>query len=197
MVAGGNKQRGTIDKEDSASPTTALESVLLTSTIYAAEERDVAVINIPNAFIQTRIKNDEDKAVLRLRGKLADLLIKTAPEMYRKHTTINRKGETVLYVRALNEIYGIMKAALLFYQNFVGDLMTIGFELNPYDPCVANKTINGKQLTLVWHVNDIKASHVEAEVVTCMAKCFRKTYERLFKDGSGKMKLCRRPLLRG
>ena len=78
MVAGGNNQRGTIDKEDAASPTASLKSVLLTSTIYAAEERDVAMIDIPNAFIQTRIENDEDKVVLRLRGKLADILIKTA-----------------------------------------------------------------------------------------------------------------------
>ena len=97
----------------------------------------------------------------------------------------------MLYVRALNAIYGIMKAALIFYQKLLGDLMTIGFELNPYDPYVANKIINGKQLTLVWHVGDIKASHVEAKVVTRMAKWLRKTYERLFKDGSGKMKLCR------
>ena len=148
MVDRGNKQRGTIDKEDATSPTAALESVLLTSTIDAAEERYVAVIDIHNAFIQTRIKNDEDKVVLFLRGKLADLLIETAPEIYRKHITINRNGETVLYVRALHGIYSI--AALLFYQNFVGDLMTIGFKLNPYDPCVANKTINGKELTLVW-----------------------------------------------
>ena len=94
-----------------------------------------------------------------------------------------------MYVRALNEIYGIMKSTLLFYQKFVGALMTIGIELNPYDPCVANKTINGKQLTLVWHVDDIKASHVEAEVVTHMAKWLRKTYKLIFKDGSGKMEL--------
>ena len=78
--------------------------MILASTIDAAEERDVAVIDIPNSFIQIRINNDEDKVVLRLRGKLADLLIKTAPEIYRKHITINRKGETVLYVRALNAI---------------------------------------------------------------------------------------------
>ena len=84
-----------------------------------------------------------------------------------------------------------MKDALLFYQKFVGDLMTIGLELNSYDPCVPNKTTNGKQLTLVWHVDNIKASHVEAKVVTRMAKWLRKTYERLFKDGSGNMKLCR------
>ena len=179
MVAGGNNQRGTIDKEDAVSPTASLELVLLTSTIDAAEERDVSVINIPNAFIQTRIKDYKDKVVLRIQGKLADLLIKTAPEIYPKQITINRKGGTVLYVRALNEIYGIMKAALLFYYKFVGDLMTIGFELNPYDPCVANKTISGKQLTLVWHVEDIKASHVEAKVVTRMAKWLGKTYERL------------------
>ena len=53
MVAGGNKQSGTIDKEDAASPTEALESVLLTSTIDAAEERYIAVIDIPNDIIQT------------------------------------------------------------------------------------------------------------------------------------------------
>ena len=191
MVAGGNKQRGTIDKDNAASPTAALESVLLISTIDVAEERDSSLIDIPNSFIQTSIKNDEDKVFLRLRGKLADLLIKTAPEIYRKHITINRKGETVLYVRALNAIYGIMKAALLFYQKFVGDLMTIGIELNPYNPCVANKTINSKQLTLIWHVDDIKASHVEAEVVTRMEKWLSKTYELLFKEVSGKMKFCR------
>ena len=156
-----------------------------------SQERDVAVIDIPNAFIQTRIHNDKDKVILRLRGKLADLLIKMAPEIYCKHITINRKGETVLYVRALNAIYSNMKAALLFYKKFVGDLMTIGFELNPYDPCVANKIINRKQLTLVWHVDDIKARHDEEEVVTRMVKWLRKAYERLFKDGSVNMKLCR------
>ena len=36
MVDGGNKQRGTIDKEDAVSPTVALESVLLTYIIDAA-----------------------------------------------------------------------------------------------------------------------------------------------------------------
>ena len=97
----------------------------------------------------------------------------------------------MLYVRFLNAIYGIMKDTLLFYQKFVGYPMTIGFELNPYETCIANKIINGKQLTLLWHVDDIKASHTEEEVFTRMARWPRKTHERLFKDGSGKMKLCR------
>ena len=40
-----------------------------------------------------------------------------------------------------------------------------GFELNPYDPCVANKTIAGKQCTIMWYVDDCKISHVDEEVV--------------------------------
>jgi hypothetical protein len=51
MVAGGNKQRGSIEKTEASSPTAALESVLLTAVIDAKEHRDVAVIDIPNAFV--------------------------------------------------------------------------------------------------------------------------------------------------
>jgi hypothetical protein len=191
MVAGGNKQRGKIDKLDASSPTAALESVLLTAVIDAHEGRDVAVIDIPNAFVQTRLEDDADKAIMRLRGKLAELMVKVAPEIYTKYVIVNSKGETVLYVRLLNALYGIMKAALLYYQRFVADLKSIGFEINPYDPCVANKIVKGKQLTIVFHVDDLKVSHVSPIVVTKMADWLRSTYERLFDDGSGEMKICR------
>jgi hypothetical protein len=42
-----------ISKEDASSPTIATEAVLLSCIINAEEGRDVTVINIPNAFIQT------------------------------------------------------------------------------------------------------------------------------------------------
>ena len=72
MVAGGNKQRGNIEKTDATSPTAALESVLLTSTIDTKEGRDVAIIDIPNAFVTTRIENKKDIIIVWLRGKLAN-----------------------------------------------------------------------------------------------------------------------------
>ena len=56
MVTNGNKQRGHVEKTDATPPTAALESVLLTSTIDAKEGRDVAIIDIPNAFVTTRIE---------------------------------------------------------------------------------------------------------------------------------------------
>jgi len=45
-----------------------------------------------------------------------------------------------------------------------------GFKLNEYDQCVANKTINGKQCTNIWHVDDLKISYVEKRVVEDIIK---------------------------
>ena len=46
----------------------------------------------------------------------------------------------------MNVLYGTLKAALLFYKKLVKDLESIGFVINPYDFCVANKMIKGKQM---------------------------------------------------
>ena len=35
-----------------------------------------------------------------------------------------------------------------------------------YDLCVMNKTIGGKKLTVFWHVDDLKLSHMDPKVVT-------------------------------
>ena len=56
---------------------------------------------------------------MRLSGKLAELMAATAPEIYKQYITTDRKENKALYIRILNAIYGIMKAALLFYLKFV------------------------------------------------------------------------------
>ena len=65
---GRNKQRGYIYKEHASSPTVASESVVLSCIIDAEEGRDVAVIDIPNAFIQTRVEDEKDMAIIKIRG---------------------------------------------------------------------------------------------------------------------------------
>jgi hypothetical protein len=52
-VVGGNKQQDYITKEDVSSPTVSVEAVMLTCLINALKDRDIAVIDIPNAFVQT------------------------------------------------------------------------------------------------------------------------------------------------
>jgi len=44
-------------------------------------------------------------------------------------------------------------------------LIKWGLKLNTYDKCVANKKINGKQCTIILHVDDLKISHMEKKVI--------------------------------
>ena len=50
-----------------------VREVTLSSIIDAAEHRGVAVIDILNAFIQTRLKDNKDKAIIRVQGLLVDI----------------------------------------------------------------------------------------------------------------------------
>jgi hypothetical protein len=59
----------------------------------------------------------------------------------------------------------MMKSALLFYRKLVSELQEMGFEINPYNPCVANKTVNGTQMTIRWHVNDLMISHLSQDEI--------------------------------
>ena len=74
-VAGGNKQHDYISKEDVISPTVANEAVLVSCIIDAEEERGVAVINIPNAFIQTKVEDKKDMNFIKICGVLVDILV--------------------------------------------------------------------------------------------------------------------------
>ena len=46
------------------------------------------------------------------------------------------------------DLYGLLRSALLFYNKLVANLESDGFVLNPYDSCVANKVLDGKQMTV-------------------------------------------------
>ena len=70
------KQRRGSSKEDAKSPTVSLEAVLITSAIRKYEEREVAIVDLPGAFITA----DKDEIInMPLRGKLAKIRVKTAP----------------------------------------------------------------------------------------------------------------------
>ena len=190
-VAGGNKQRDFISKEEASSPTVATESVLLTCIIDAEERRDVAVVDIPNAFIQTRIEDEKDMAIIKIRGILVDMLLDVAPDTYTPYVTVDKKGVKQLIVQCLNAIYGTMMASLLYYNKFRKSLTKIGFLFNPYDPCVANKQISCNQFTICFHVDDCKLSHKSPKVMDTIIKWLRKEYESIFEDGSGEMAVSR------
>jgi hypothetical protein len=131
MCADGRKQKdGTWSKHETTSPTVATESVFITAVINAHEGRDVACFDTPGAFLHA--ESDEDITMV-LKGRLAELMVQVAPNLYRKYITVDRKGLAILYVKMQKALYGLLRSALLFYNKLVADLESNGFVLNPYD----------------------------------------------------------------
>jgi hypothetical protein len=58
--------------------------------------------------------------------------------------------------------------------------------VNPYDPCVTNRIVKGKQHTVSWHVNDLKSSHVDSTVNDEFKNWLDKSYA---SDDIGKLKV--------
>ena len=162
LVAGGDRQRAFVSKDDVGAPTCSLQALFLSATIDAMENRDVATIDIPNAFIQTDLK---EVVHIRMRGPIVQLLVSRDVKRYVPYVYTNKKGEQVLLVCLNKALYGIMQAALLFHRKVTEELVKHGFIIKQYDPCVSNKMVEGHQLTLVWHVDDFKISHVHSKVV--------------------------------
>eukprot|EP00957_Ditylum_brightwellii_P078948 6003248-Ditylum_brightwellii.AAC.1 len=69
-----------------------------------------------------------------------------------------------MYVRILKALDDMLELSLLFSKTFRTDIETIGFEINPYDICVANRSVEGKQHTVTWHADDVKSSHDDPKV---------------------------------
>jgi hypothetical protein len=130
--------------------------------IDAKEGRTVMTLDILGAFMQV----DMDEVLyMKLEGPLAHLLNKVDPKRYTKFVATER-GKQVIYEKLKKALYGTLQAALLFWKDLsAGCLTEMGFELNKYDRCVANKMIDGKQCTILWHVDDLKLSHMDDAVV--------------------------------
>lgn len=81
MVAGGNKERKLIPAQEASPPLQHLNQCHSCRPL-------MTIINIPNTFVQTHIKNKEDKAIMRMWGTaLAWLLNKVTPsqDLYQVH----------------------------------------------------------------------------------------------------------------
>ena len=159
--ANGRKQGLYKSKEETTSPTITTEALFITCLVDAIENRYVATCDVPGAFMHSDI---DEQVHLKLEGEIAELLVKVDPT-YAEFVT-HEQGKTVIYAELSKALYGTLQAALLFWENLSEFLIKDqGFEVNPYDWCVVNKVINGKQCTIGWHVDDLKISHVDKQVV--------------------------------
>jgi hypothetical protein len=97
----------------------ALESVLITATVDAFEKREVAIVDVSGAYLTADMGEEVSMCI---RGKLAELMVNTAPEIYRKYIYVGPDNKPVLYVKLQEALSGCIRSALLFYLKLLKDL---------------------------------------------------------------------------
>ena len=160
--ADGWKQRKKAVTGDATFPTASTESILTTSTIDAHEWYNVGIYKILGFFLSSDIDEDMKMALL---GMLAKLMVNIVPQIYRHHV-IYEKRMSALYATLNKALYGWLRSAFLLHERIVADISGKGFEINPCNPCVANKIIGGKKITVSWRVDDLEVLHVDPKGVT-------------------------------
>ena len=89
------------------------------------------MVDIPNAFIQTRVQHQMDMNVINIRRLLVYILLEIAPDIYDTSVTTYRKGIKQLVVQCQNSIYVTIMVSLMNYQKFRESMELEGYEFNP------------------------------------------------------------------
>ena len=119
-VADGSKQQ-TYDgyyNLDVSLPTVSTDSIFLTCVVDAHEKQAIAILGIANTFLLTE---NNEKILMLLCGKLAKMMVQVNPIMYRKYVMYSPNGQAMMYVRLSKTLYGMLRAALLFYKRLRSD----------------------------------------------------------------------------
>ena len=64
---------------------------IFTSLVNAVKDRDMAVLNVPNTFIQMVVVDKQRQVIIQIRGVLVDMLVSIAPNVYKEYVTVDKK----------------------------------------------------------------------------------------------------------
>ena len=115
----------------------------------------------------------EHEVHMRLDPKLAMILTKLEPR-YKKFLC----EDSTMIVKLKKALYGCIESAKLWYEHLCRSLEGMGFVRNPLDICVFNRvTKNGKQCTVIVHVDDLKITCIEENEVDEVIEAVRTIYK--------------------
>lgn len=139
------------------------------------EQWRVMTINIPRAFIHADINELIHVCPGGTHGRVVD------PSWPWQVSNLHGRGKRQEGAtrETTKRLYGTLQGALLLWQKLTEFLTEeLGFTVNPYDRCVVNKIINGKQCTIIWHVDDLKLLHVKQEVLEDISEKLNSHYSK-------------------
>ena len=85
----------------------------------------------------------------------------------------------MIYAALKKSPYGALIDSLLFWRYLSGALGSWGFDPNPYYSCVMNKTVDGKQCMIFWHIDGLKISQMNLKVVYRVLSQLTTNYRRV------------------
>ena len=107
----GSKHRKFAPRENTLSATLAVESLMALLVVFAYEKRDVAVFDVPGAYLHADIPPDKF-VLLKIEGQFVNIMVDVNHEF--KEDVRFENGKKVLYVQILKALYGMIKCALLW-----------------------------------------------------------------------------------
>ena len=112
--ADGRPHRVYKSKQETSSPTAAIESIFITSAMATKEGRDVATVDIPWTFLQTEAS---DETFIKLQGAIVESLLKINPDWKQYVIYEGIKKIPTIYSEALKALYGTVDASKLFFED--------------------------------------------------------------------------------
>ena len=109
---------------------------------------------------------DMDELVhVQFQEEIVDKLLEIDHDLYASYVSAENR-EKVMYMELRKALYRTLWAARLFWEKLQKKLVNKwGFTPNRYDSCVVNKMVDRRQLTVAWHVDDLKISHEKEEAL--------------------------------
>ena len=121
--------------------------------------------------------------IICLTGTMAETLAKLDPKNYQRKM-IKWNGKKFLYTKVQKAIYDTLHDFLLFWKIIIGKLAGpggMGFVPNLYNAYTMNKSINGHQCTIIYHIDNIKEYHKEGKDMVAILWKLEKIYRALRK----------------
>eukprot|EP00957_Ditylum_brightwellii_P128550 9805803-Ditylum_brightwellii.AAC.1 len=144
---------GTFEPKDTENLSDGEKENLLESLAFISKNQDrrIKCRSCTNGSKQRGWHTKEIEALLAVAmesalltgGKLVELMVITALEMYHKYIAVDRKETSVLYLWHQKVLYGRIRGILSFYRRLTEDLKAHSFKTNRYDNCMANKIVKG------------------------------------------------------
>ena len=152
LVAGGHLQiKDLFAPNEISSPTVSINSVFMVIAMGVSQHRNFMTFDIAQAYLNAPMPEEHD--VHMTLDELTTRILCEIDPSYKKF--LPKVGKQEITVKLDKALYGCVQSARLWYNTLSKYMKSIGFQPNPVDVCVFNRTDeSGNQTTVCFHVDD-------------------------------------------